>query len=539
VEIDGTANDFAQINEADGWQSISIAADIENLTAQLRPAVLSDTSLRLQLKGNSINITHVSGLLGHSKIRDVSFRVEPTFQIGDSVPTLYASINLDLALEDLLKMLRTRFLGMEDVWAGMEWSGDAEINLDMTLPFAENTLPEFNGQVDIIDAYMDFGYGTSPFRHISGPIIMNGKRISAPQTKVIMGPSNDETNDLNVGIEMPDYSQRVIDLTIQTDNFNMDYVLDEEGKEDFTSEIPQLSSIPILPKKIVISGHHEQPEQKPYGKLRLNAHINIGKGSIQDIGFTDLELEASIHRPNIYLHSARVVLANGSYKDSSGKSWLSIYEFPDSKKLAYHIYPNLNNISIADIIEQYGSKNKTSGFVNVRGELYGTAIGKADFMDDFNGSLHVKVRDLKMSSNKLINEIAKVTSMSVGTKGFTAQNIQGPVHIKKGTINIDNVAMKSFLADAITTGSVDVPNNQIDLKISVYPVNLVTAPVGAIGRKTVQVLTLGKAKPERTFGYFIKVVGPLDEPKITKHPLSIGMKSGKNKNIETEQPGGD
>lgn len=188
--------------------------------------------------------------------------------------------------------------------------------------------------------------------------------------------------------------------------------------------------------------------------------------------------------------------------------------------------------NLGSTLNHFGHKDLLkSGQGSVAGTLRWEGSPVAFDMETLAGELRVDIRRghisridtgaLKLISLLSLQGLTRLGDIS--EKGFAFDRIDGSLHIQRGIVKTDNLAISGSMADAKMSGKVALANKTIDLNVVVQPkVDLSTAalavgvinPLVGVGSYVAQ---WALSKPISAMAtQVLRVHGPLNDPTVTR-----------------------
>lgn len=202
-------------------------------------------------------------------------------------------------------------------------------------------------------------------------------------------------------------------------------------------------------------------------------YLNIGKIISDDIELNNMDLKSELHSGILKIISLSASFLEGKLLGSGSIS--SNENQPISMKLG------LKNAQIHDLLPERGKIKVTNGIIDVACELQSKGYSQYDYINNFEGNMHLFGRDGRISGidiGQIIAALNKPRNIEGLAKGFEKafgkgetmfQNLIGEFTIKNGIMNIEKFKLASETISTTSEGLIDLPKFTMDVLAIIHP----------------------------------------------------------------------
>jgi|GEM_PF-6483277 len=201
------------------------------------------------------------------------------------------------------------------------------------------------------------------------------------------------------------------------------------------------------------------------GSFKINAK-SLQNGNLR---FDNLNSVIALKNGQIDIKNISAILFGGKF---DGKGQLNIYGIP-STGFSY----NISNLSLQKMLTNMANNSALSGVANIAGNFSSNGVNEADMIKNLNGTTNIAASNLtvrgmdlhsfsrRFSSARQIFDIPSLLNVLTSSSGRTRlDTVTGTIHTKNGIMSTTGIKSKLDIAHGVSTGSVDLPNWQIDVK---------------------------------------------------------------------------
>ena len=256
-------------------------------------------------------------------------------------------------------------------------------------------------------------------------------------------------------------------------------------------------------------------EMKPM-RSRWEGDAKIGKGFYGKRVARELQGHWSVDTDRVLRFAHLTCRAyKGTYEDNF--SWVS---FNHPTDVVFYFNGTIRKMNVQTFVA--GILDTTTfvdGDFGGRGYITGKFVNGEFDTESLNGEFKVNVHDGKLIGLNLF--IKALTFLGLPFKeeqyGQSFEKLSAEVTFRDGVAYSDDLVLRNWDLEAHAAGSIDFVHETVDLRIAVYPLetlSTLTKPIPLLG-------AIVNQTQESLFGYYAKVQGNWNEPKISPYlPLT-------------------
>ncbi|OGP58072.1 MAG: hypothetical protein A2V67_05245 [Deltaproteobacteria bacterium RBG_13_61_14] len=252
-------------------------------------------------------------------------------------------------------------------------------------------------------------------------------------------------------------------------------------------------------------------EMKPM-RSRWEGDAKIGKGFYGKLVAREIQGHWSVDTDRVLRFAHLTCRAyQGTYEDNF--SWVS---FNHPAEVVFYLNGTIRKMDAQSFIE--GILDTTTfvdGDFDGRGYVTGRFIAGEFDTASLNGEFVVNVHNGKLMGYNLFIKVLAFLGLPFKEEqyGQSFEKLRAEVTFRDGVAYSDNLVLRNWDLEAHAAGSIDFVHETLDLRIAVYPLetlSTLTKPIPLLG-------AIVNQTQESLFGYYAKVQGNWDQPRISPY----------------------
>jgi hypothetical protein len=235
----------------------------------------------------------------------------------------------------------------------------------------------------------------------------------------------------------------------------------------------------------------------------------------QDIKIQRLHAEWNYVNQSLFFNKLHARMCQGRFVDT--QSWVN---FESSDHVLCLIQGKIRDMKLAQLFEDvFRMKFFIDGNLSWDGYVVGTVRDGKLQMNSLCGDFKVKVKDGEFIGYSLGARLLGFLGIPIDQEkhGKYFEKLNADMIIVDGVIYFDDIVVRSWNLEAHAAGSVDLTNQELNIWVAVYPLEILstwTKPIPIIG-------ALINTTQEALFGYYAHVQGSWTKPEMRSYmPLT-------------------
>ena len=288
-------------------------------------------------------------------------------------------------------------------------------------------------------------------------------------------------------------------------------------RADLTVASPHLELDDLLPLSRL---EPEKPAQGVSGKPVIKASLKAETGKIKDIDFQKLSSNIIYEDGILYLQPLEFQALGGTINTKIRADAAA------GEAARYQVNYELRRISSQGLLKSLGvKKQEVWGTLSAQGDLSARGGGAEELKKSLLGSLTFRIENgsirrfaglAKIFSILNVSQLLKMHAPEMVSGGMPFSEITGTVSIKDGIFYTSDLFIKSEAINISTVGSLNLPQDTLDLTVGVQPLQAIDKFVNRI--PIVGWILTGKDKSWIT-SYF-EVKGVIGDPQVSAIPVT-------------------
>lgn len=445
------------------------------------PLLVLSGKLEVDPATRLVTLSEVTGAWGETQVNSANLTVG---SVNHQV-RLTLDADADVALEQLNSVLTWPPIHRTSVVDPIRAWGRARVKVHLEGPDRSRAWRmRYSGRADLSGAGLDPGRVIAPLSEFKGTATIANGVIDIPET------------DLQVG-GVPIRASGQIE-----EAYAPRFVLKTEAEEvDFS--------------KFFMSHPGPEPdlnaEMKPM-RSRWEGDLRIGKGFYGKRVAREIQGHWSVDTDRVLRFSNLTCRAyKGTYEDNF--SWVS---FNHPTDIVFYFNGTIRQMDAQTFVQ--GLLDDTTfvdGDFGLKGYVTGRFKNGEFDTASLNGEFMVNVHDGKLMGLNLFIKVLTFLGLPFKEEqyGQSFERLRAEVTFRDGVAYSDNLVLRNWDLEAHAAGSIDFVRETLDLRVAVYPLetlSTLTKPIPLLG-------AIINQTQEALFGYYAKVQGNWDNPKISSY----------------------
>jgi hypothetical protein len=477
---------------------------IKGIRAESYPAAVVMDDLKGEVKFNRKKTMDITAEGITARINQAPVRLSGKLT-GIGTPNMLVAAKayakqLDLAhLAELLPALKDLKIG-----------GMLDMNLDVHLPYAVPEKSWLKGTVITRNA---------GFQLAASDLAVKKGNIELELTGNI---ANIRTMTMQVNNQKVAFSGQIsnpvapnVHLRMTSPNLNLDRLLPQNKAAKPSSKLTKDKGGRIQ-KKTVPQEKVSKAELPPLvRKMTADLQVKADQGRYKGLQFKKLKMNLLYKRGVIESYDLNLGIDDG-YIETKGSA-----DLRDLDRITFAVDSDIKALQLGTVAPLFGiDKFPLSGPMSLKGQLQGRTGNTKELLVSLDGNLETEMGPGKLKqigkAGEITAKILSVTSVKgilsgrllddLATKGLSYQTIKARTTFSKGNLELNNYKFVSDTANMDAAGSINLIDEQMDIKAELEPLGMVGKALGIVP-------VLGKGAQKLTKVH-LHLRGPWDNPKV-------------------------